>query len=182
MQVQLFEEVPELAARAISHLLQAHPGVVERLVRVGGVLHLCQYVVTNLTFLVATKSLLPQVPAEPTSHLQRGTAEAAIKVPPEAVTIVLNISHRSQVLKLVSEHQPHAVIDAGGLRPMITFIATAATHFPVRMDLKQTIDNVEHCFLLQADVTSAVLSIVDSLCRIISKEELRMQVQNSSWA
>ena len=45
IQIQLFEEVPELAARAISQLLQAHPGVVDRLVDAGGVLHLCKFVV-----------------------------------------------------------------------------------------------------------------------------------------
>ena len=64
-QVQIFEEVPELAARAISYLLEAHPrSVVENIIRAKGLTCLCPAM--TLT--------------DPMNHHEKGKTERAIKV------------------------------------------------------------------------------------------------------
>jgi len=65
LQVQIFEEVPELAARAILHLLEVHPrSVVENLIRAKGLESLCPVMVLD----------------DPMNQNEKGKTEGAIKV------------------------------------------------------------------------------------------------------
>lgn len=71
LQVQIFDEVPELAARAILHLLEVHPrSVVENLIKAKGLESLCPVMVLD----------------DPMNHHEKGKTEGAIKVPPEPQT------------------------------------------------------------------------------------------------
>ena len=154
--MQLFEEVPELAARAISHLLDAHPrSVVDHLIRAGGLASLCPFMILD----------------DPMNHHAKGTTERAIKVN-ESCNFHIDmqtLTCTDQIVEHVCASHPRKVFEMGGLQSALSFLSGLPAFFPadVTSSVLRIVQRIVACLHVQ-EIREHSVAVVEACMSLLT--------------